>query len=125
MANPSLYYLPHLLQEIKDEYQDWVNHPEQNGDFLPKRMGLRIGYKDISVTDYEKVLATNRPLPKLDGMSCVVRRDYAELSDWAASTCISGAATSAMTSITLGCACNRKRCHVSSRRGGNGKSRDI
>lgn len=55
MANPSLYYLPHLLQEIKDEYQDWVNHPEQNGDFLPKRMGLRIGYKDISVTDYEKV----------------------------------------------------------------------
>lgn len=54
MANPSLYYLPHLLQEIKDEYQDWVNHPEQNGDFLPKRMGLRIGYKDISVTDYER-----------------------------------------------------------------------
>lgn len=84
MANPSLYYLPHLLQEIKDEYQDWVNHPEQNGDFLPKRMGLRIGYKDISVTDYEKVLATNRPLPKLDGMSCVVGVDYAELSDWAA-----------------------------------------
>ena len=47
-------------------------------------MGLRIGYKDISVTDYEKVLATNRPLPKLDGMSCVVGVDYAELSDWAA-----------------------------------------
>lgn len=33
MANPSLSYLPHLLQEIKDEYQDWITHPEQNGDF--------------------------------------------------------------------------------------------
>ena len=55
MANPSLAYLPHLLQEIEDEYREWVDHPEQNGDFLTKRMGLRAGFKEISVTDYEKV----------------------------------------------------------------------
>lgn len=84
MANPSLSYLPHLLQEIKDEYQDWITHPEQNGDFLTKRMGLRVGYREISVTDYDKVLATNQPLPKLDGWSCIAGVDYAELSDWAA-----------------------------------------
>ena len=84
MANPSLAYLPHLLQEIEDEYREWVDHPEQNGAFLTKRMGLRAGFKEVSVTDYEKVKATNRPLPELDGWSCTVGLDYAELSDWAA-----------------------------------------
>ena len=84
MANPSLYYMPHLLTEIEDEYRDWRDHPEQNGDFLTKRMGLRAGFKEISVTDYEKVKATNRPIPDMRGASCVVGIDYAELSDWAA-----------------------------------------
>lgn len=84
MANPSLAYMPHLLQEIRDEYRDWCDHPEQNGDFLTKRMGIRVGQKEISVTDYEKVKQTNKPLPKLDGMSCTVGIDYAELNDWAA-----------------------------------------
>lgn len=84
MANPSLAYRPSLLQETEDEYKDWLEHPEQNGDFLTKRMGLRAGQKEVSVTDYEKVKATNRPLPDLRGWSCIVGMDYAELSDWAA-----------------------------------------
>lgn len=84
MANPSLAYRPSLLQETEDEYKDWLEHPEQNGDFLTKRMGLRAGQKEVSVTDYEKVKATNRPLPDLRGWICVVGVDYAELSDWAA-----------------------------------------
>ncbi len=84
MANPSLSYRPTLLQETADEYREWLEHPEQNGDFLTKRMGLRAGQKEISVTDYEKVKATNRPLPDLSGWSCIVGLDYAELSDWAA-----------------------------------------
>ena len=84
MANPSLAYRPSLLQETEDEYKDWLEHPEQNGDFLTKRMGLRAGQKEIAVTDYEKVKATNRPLPDLRGWTCVVGVDYAELSDWAA-----------------------------------------
>ena len=84
MANPSLAFMPHLLQEVGDEYRDWLERPEQNGDFLTKRMGLREGFTEVSVTDYEKVKATNRPLPDLDGWSCTVGLDYAELSDWAA-----------------------------------------
>lgn len=84
MANPSLFYLPALMQETKDEYRDWLEHPEQNGDFLTKRMGLRAGFKEISVTDYEKISATKKELPDLKGWSCTVGIDYAELSDWAA-----------------------------------------
>lgn len=83
MANPSLQYLPQLLQETEDEYRDWREHPEQNGDFLTKRMGLRAGQKEISVTDYEKIKATNRPLPDMQRWSCTVGLDYAELNDWA------------------------------------------
>lgn len=83
MANPSLYYFPHLFRKIESEYLEWLESPEQNADFLTKRMGLRAGFKEISVTDYEKVRATNQPLPDLSRWSCVVSLDYAELSDWA------------------------------------------
>ena len=83
MANPSLSYFPHLLRETEKEYIDWLGSPEQNPDFLPKRMGLRAGFQEISVTDYEKVLATNKPFPDLNGWRCVASLDYAELSDWA------------------------------------------
>lgn len=84
MANPSLYAFPHLLREIRKEYEDWKENPEQNGDFLTKRMGIRAGFKEVSVTDYEKVRATNKPLPDMKGWSCTVGIDYAELNDWAA-----------------------------------------
>lgn len=82
-ANPSLAYSPVLLEETRDEFGDWLDNPEENGDFLVKRMGIRAGFTEISVTDYEKVLATNQPLPDLTGWSCTVGIDYAELSDWA------------------------------------------
>ena len=84
MANPSLQYRPALLQEIRDEYERWKRNPEQLGEFLTKRMGTRRGYKDMAVADYERIRATNRPLPELAGRSCTVGIDYAELSDWAA-----------------------------------------
>ena len=84
MANPSLAYMPHLRQEIEDEYRDWCDHPEQNSAFLSKRMGIRAGFKEVSVTDYEKVLATKKALPDLTGDPCTVGIDYAELNDWAA-----------------------------------------
>lgn len=83
MANPSLQYLPELLKQTEKEYRDWKERPEENGDFLAKRMGLRAGFTEVSVTDYEKVLATNRELPDMKGWSCTVGIDYAELSDWA------------------------------------------
>lgn len=84
MANPSLIYMPHLRQEIEDEYRDWCDHPEQNADFLTKRMGIRSGFKEVSVTDYEKVLATNKPITVKPGQSCTAGIDYAEINDWAA-----------------------------------------
>lgn len=83
MANPSLPYMPHLLQETRDEYADWLERPEQHGDFLTKRMNLRKGFTETAVTDYEHIKATNKPLPDLRGWACVAALDYAEISDFA------------------------------------------
>lgn len=84
MANPSLPYRPILLTEIQKEYDEWLVHPERNPQFLPKRFGIRAGQKELAVTAYEKIQATNKPLPDLSRWSCTVGVDYAELNDWAA-----------------------------------------
>lgn len=84
MANPSLQYLPHLLQETRDEFEDWKENPEQNPDFLTKRMGLRSQAAEIMVTDYDNVKATMGELPDLRGWPCTAGIDYAEMDDWAA-----------------------------------------
>ena len=83
MANPSLQYRPTLLQEIRDEYAEWKEHPDEHQDFITKRMGIRKGFKEIAVTDYTNVKATNRPQPDLSGWNCTLGLDYAELSDFA------------------------------------------
>jgi phage terminase large subunit-like protein len=83
MANPSLQYMPTLMAEIQDEYNDWKDAPEEHGDFLTKRMGIRKGFEEITVTDYDKVKETNKPLPDMTGWSCTVGIDFAELSDFA------------------------------------------
>lgn len=82
-ANPSLAYRPTLLAEIRKEYDGWKDRPQEHGDFMPMRMGIRVGFTDVSVTAYEKVLATKKELPDLSGWSCVVGLDYAEVNDWA------------------------------------------
>ena len=51
---------------------------------LNEAYGIRAGFKELSVTDYEKILATNKTIPDLTGWACTVGLDYAELSDWAA-----------------------------------------
>lgn len=83
-ANPSLPYFPTLMDEIREEYVKWVKNPDQNSSFITKRFGIRSGKKEIAVTDYEKIKATNKPLPDLSRWKCVVGIDYAELNDWAA-----------------------------------------
>ena len=83
-ANPSLPYLPVLRLEME---QNWIDKDYKEGvkrDLYTKRFNLPTSESDLAVTDYDNVIATNRPLPDLTGWSCVVGIDYAELSDWAA-----------------------------------------
>lgn len=84
MANPSLQYRPSLLLEIRKEYRDWMENPDENPDFLVKRMGVRSQAAEVVVTDYDNIKATMGEVPDLTGWSCTAGLDYAELSDWAA-----------------------------------------
>ena len=81
-ANPSLEYLPNLQREIKKEYGQY-KRGESSLSFMTKRMNLPKTDLETHVTAWENVLATNRPLPDLTGMRCVVGIDYAEITDFA------------------------------------------
>ena len=83
-ANPSLPYLPTLQLEIEQNFIDKDYDPTVASDLYTKRFNLPKGNAEIAVTDYSKVKATSRELPTLDGWTCTVGMDYAELSDWAA-----------------------------------------
>ena len=82
-ANPSLRYLPNLLEEVSKEYKDWKANPNQFTAFMTKRMNLPEGNKDVQVTDWENILATNKPIPDLTGRTATVGIDYAMVTDFA------------------------------------------
>ena len=81
-ANPSLEYLPSLMEQMKKEYVDYKINPIVNNAFMTKRMNIPQGSKDVEVTSWENILKTNRELPKLDKLSCVAGIDYAKTSDF-------------------------------------------
>lgn len=83
-ANPSLQYLPDLLDEIRKEFAEYRSNPYANADFSTKRMNFPVGNREADVTSWDNILATNRPLPDIDGRPCVFGIDFAKTSDFVA-----------------------------------------
>lgn len=81
-ANPSLEYLPSLMEQMRKEYVDYKINPIVNNAFMTKRMNIPQGSKDIEVTSWENILNTNREIPKLDKLSCVAGIDYSKTTDF-------------------------------------------
>ena len=83
-SNPSLPYLPHLLEEIRKEYREWKEHPERLSAFMTKRMNIPSGATEVAVTDYANILATKEiEMVSLRKWSCVVGIDYSKITDFA------------------------------------------
>lgn len=82
-ANPSLRFLPDLMEEIKTEYDLWVENPLANTDFMTKRMNLPQAATDVVVTKWENIIASNQEMPDLTGRECTCGIDYASISDFA------------------------------------------
>lgn len=82
-ANPSLPYLPTLQLEMAQNYIDKEYDTSVALDFYTKRMNLPRSDREIAVTDWENIAATNRPQPDMDGWTCTCGIDYAKLCDWA------------------------------------------
>jgi phage terminase large subunit-like protein len=93
MANPSLPYLPDLMEETEKEYEEWKANPNAHADFMTKRMNIPQTAMETAVTDWENIIATfiikkgkkeiKRVVPDLLGRTCTTGIDYAMLTDWA------------------------------------------
>ena len=81
-ANPSLPYRPSLMEQMKKEYADYKVNPYVNSAFMTKRMNIPKGSKDIEVTTWENILATNKEIPDLSGASCTIGVDYTKVNDF-------------------------------------------
>lgn len=83
-ANPSLQYLPNLLEETRKEYKDWLEDSSTSSDFMTKRMNRRQGNKEVELTSWENILATNQEVePPRQGEYAVVGIDYTKINDFA------------------------------------------
>lgn len=82
--NPSLKYLPTLKLEMDQQFIQIKYQPAMEEEFYTKRMNWPKGNRELQVTEWDNIIATNKELPDLTGWSCTVGIDYASLRDWAA-----------------------------------------
>lgn len=82
-ANPSYKYFPLLQEEMQDEFVKMAFQPHLAIEFMTKRMNLPAQDNFVVVAPWEKILATNQPVPDLEGVPCIGAIDYARTTDFA------------------------------------------
>lgn len=84
-ANPSLPYFPELQKELNKAYIKMEHQPQLAIDFMTKRMNMPAQDNFTVVAPWEKILATNQPIPfkELEGLQCIGAIDYARTTDFA------------------------------------------
>lgn len=84
-ANPSLPYFPELQKEMNTVAVEMKYQAHLAIDFLTKRMNWPAEDLFMVVAPWEKIKATNKPIPydELDGMTCIGSLDYAQITDFA------------------------------------------
>ena len=81
-ANPSLRYFKDLQLQMDDEYINMQNQPQLAIEFMTKRMNLPAQDSYTAVAEWDKIKATNQPIPELEGASCIGGIDYASTRDF-------------------------------------------
>lgn len=82
-ANPSLRFFPELKKEMDKAAILMKYQPSVEADFFTKRLNFPKGNKELQVTDWDNIAATNKPVPDLSGRSAVVGIDYSKTTDFA------------------------------------------
>lgn len=82
-ANPSLKYFPELQKEMEKEFVSMEHQASVERDFYTKRMNWPKGNKELQVTEWKNIAATNQEIPDLIGKPAVVGIDYAKVTDFA------------------------------------------
>lgn len=83
-ANPSLRYLPHLMQQLRLEYAQYKLNPASNTAFMTKRMNRPAKILENAAASWEDILATNQDIPEdqIAGRPCVAGIDYMKTTDF-------------------------------------------
>ena len=83
-ANPSLRYLPDLLNQMRQEYIEYKQNPAANTAFIKKRMNRPPKITENAVASWEDICATNQEIPEseLIGRPCVAGIDYMKTTDF-------------------------------------------
>lgn len=90
-ANPSLPYMPVLLDEIKKQYAEMKQLPSMRAEFMTKRMNLPDREDEITVASWDDILAAcyddvenkaERKIPDIAGRPAVLAMDYADIRDF-------------------------------------------
>lgn len=81
-ANPSLPYDVTLYEQTRDDYNDWLEDPASNPDFMTKRMGCPQGDVEHEITSRENLMRASRELPDLRDWSCVLGLDASAKNDF-------------------------------------------
>lgn len=83
-ANPSLRYLPELKNRIQREYRNSKRDSTVFIELMTKRMNRPRQKTYTPVAEWEKIKATNKPIPyeKLEGLSCIGGIDYTTIKDF-------------------------------------------
>lgn len=83
-ANPSLRYLPDLMQQLRLEYAEYKQNPVANTAFITKRMNRPPRARENGVTSWDNILATNQAIPEsqLIKRPCVGGIDYMKTTDF-------------------------------------------
>lgn len=83
-ANPSLRYLPHLMQQLRLEYAQYKLNPAANTAFMTKRMNRPAKILENAAAKWDDILATNQDIPEdqIAGRPCVAGIDYMKTTDF-------------------------------------------
>ena len=81
-ANPSIKYFPDLRVEMEQEYLDMADNREIYLEFMTKRMNIPSQDSMLEVATWDKILATNKEMPDLTGLSCLGGVDYSSVKDF-------------------------------------------
>ncbi|OCB00405.1 terminase large subunit domain-containing protein [Clostridium beijerinckii] len=81
-ANPSLRHFKDLQIVMEQEYIDMEFNVQLYTEFMTKRMNCPEGNKDVEVTSWENILATNQEIPDLKGCTCIAGIDYMKTTDF-------------------------------------------
>lgn len=83
-AIPSLNDFKSLRSTIQKEINDMPFNMDYYQEYMAKRCNFPVGNKELEVATWNDILATNQPVPDLEGWNCVGGVDYAKTNDFVA-----------------------------------------